>query len=180
MEIKPNQQVKVKKVDSYSGEVYISDKANIKPRALHLINRNTEKALEKWGILTERKPKIVIVSPDEMPTAYGKYDAINNVVYYIPEIANEKVVKNVGNIEHHELWHMKQAENFREKYGDITRENYGKYIEYSCKRAKKVIDEAGIDKYNVNDISDYAMKMYQQGRYDEVEAEYMVNGFRRK
>lgn len=115
-----------------------------------------------------------------MPTAYGKYDAINNIVYYIPQIANKEIVGNVGEIEFHEMWHMKQAENFRRKYGEITRENYLKYIEYSCNQAKKTIDGAGINKYNVNEISDYAMKMYQQGRYDEVEAEYLVNDLRRK
>lgn len=75
VKIKEDFEVKTRKVLSYSGDVYISDNATIKPRALHQINKNTEEAIKQWGIPSDRKPKIVIVSPDEMPTAYGKYDA---------------------------------------------------------------------------------------------------------
>ena len=174
VEIKPNQKISIQKVDGYSDKVYISDNASIKPRALHTINLHTQRALEQWGIPLERKPKIVIVSPDELPTAYGKYDAITNTVYYIPQIVDKKVVEKLGDVEYHEMWHMRQAENFRKKHGEIIRENYGKYIEYSCQKAKNVIDQAGIDRYNVGEISDYAKQMYNRQRYDEVEAEYMV------
>lgn len=174
VEIKPNQKIGIKKVDSYPGELYISDSVEIKPRALHTINLNTQKALEQWGIPLERKPKIVIVSPDEMPTAYGKYDAVTNTVYYIPQIVDDKAVEKLGDVEYHEMWHMKQAEDFRKKFGDIIRENYREYIQYSCERAKKKIDGIGIALYNVNEISDYAVQMYGIHRYDEVEAEYMT------
>ena len=174
VEIKPNQKISIQKVDGYSDKVYISDNASIKPRALHTINLHTQRALEQWGIPLERKPKIVIVSPDELPTAYGKYDAITNTVYYIPQIVDKKVVEKLEDVEYHEMWHMRQAENFRKKHGEIIRENYGKYIEYSCQKAKNVIDQAGIDRYNVGEISDYAKQMYNRQRYDEVEAEYMV------
>lgn len=75
---------------------------------------------------------------------------------------------------------MKQAENFRKRYGEITRENYGKYIENACKEAKKAIDRAGITEYNVSDISSYADQMFWIDRYDEVEAEYMVKHRRGK
>ena len=174
VEIKPNQKISIQKVDGYSDKVYISDNASIKPRALHTINLHTQRALEQWGIPLERKPKIVIVSPDELPTAYGKYDAITNTVYYIPQIVDKKVVEKLGDVEYHEMWHMRQAENFRKKHGEIIRENYGKYIEYSCQKAKNVIDQAEINRYNVGEISDYAKQMYNRQRYDEVEAEYMV------
>lgn len=70
--------------------------------------------------------------------------------------------------------HMKQAENFREAGWNITRENYGEYMQELNIRAKKVIDKAGITKYNVNSISDYASRQFYLGRYDEVEAEYMA------
>lgn len=172
--IKPEQKINVRKVDTYLNEVFISDKVNIKPRALHLINQNTERALKEWGILAKRIPRIVIVSPDEMPTALGKYNAIQNTVFYVPQVVDNKIVPDKGNVEFHEMWHMKQAENFRDKYGEITKENYGKYIEYSCKQAKKIIDQAGIDRYNVSEISEYAKRMFGRLRYDEVEAEYMT------
>lgn len=179
VKIKEDFEVKTRKVLSYSGDVYISDNATIKPRALHQINKNTEEAIKQWGIPSDRKPKIVIVSPDEMPTAYGKYDAIQNTVFYIPQIADKKIVENQGDIEYHEMWHMKQAENFRSQKGKITKENHREYIQSACKDAKKVIDKAGISKYNVNKVSEYAERMYRLGRYDEVEAEYMTT-YRRK
>ncbi len=174
MFINQEQKIDVKRVDTYQDEVYISDRAEIKPRALHTLYRRTEDALKEWKISLERKPKIVVVSPDEMPTAYGKYDAIQNTVFYIPQITDNEIIEAQGDIEFHEMWHMKQAENFKGMYGEITKENYGKYIEYSCKQAKKIIDQAGIDRYNVGEISDYAENMYRIGRYDEVEAEYMT------
>ena len=177
--IKQQQKINIKRVESYS-EIYISNQTNIKPRALHTLNQRTEQALKEWEVSLERRPKIIIVSPDEMPTAYGKYDAIQNVVFYIPQIADSKVIKDQGNVEFHEMWHMKQAENFRKRYGEITRENYGKYIENSCKEAKKTIDRAGITEYNVSDISSYADQMFWIDRYDEVEAEYMVKHRRGK
>lgn len=178
--IKPEQKIDIKRVKTYSGEVYVSDQAEIKPRALHTLNRRTEDALKEWKIPLERKPKIVAVSPDEMPTAYGKYDAMQNTVFYIPQITDSKIVEAQGDIEFHEMWHMKQAENFKKRHGEITKENYGEYLQSACEDAKKVIDKAGITKYNVGEISDYAEKMYRLGRYDEVEAEYMTTHRRKR
>lgn len=172
-DLKQTQKITIKQVGSYS-KVYISDMAKIKPRALHTINRRTEKALKEWKVPLERKPKIIIVSPDEMPTAYGKYDAIQDAVFYIPQITDRNVIKMQGDVEFHEMWHMKQAENFRKRYGEITKENYDKYIKTACKDAKRTIDRIGITKYNVSEISDYAKEMYARARYDEVEAEYMT------
>lgn len=178
--IKPEQKIDIKRIENYSGEVYVSDQAEIKPRALHTLNRRTEDALKEWKIPLERKPKIVVVSPDEMPTAYGKYDAMQNTVFYIPQIIDSKIVEAQGDIEFHEMWHMKQAENFKKRHGEIAKENYGEYLQSACKDAKKVIDKVGITKYNVGEISEYAEKMYRLGRYDEVEAEYMTTHRRKR
>lgn len=174
-QIRNDQSVAVRKVDSYEN-VYISDKAKIKPKALHDINQNTEAALKEWGVDLSNKPGIVIVSPDEF-SAFGKYDPVENVVYYTPQIADAATMKDnggLGFVEYHEMWHMKQAENFREAGWTITQENRGRYIEELCKRAKKNIDKAGITAYNVRDISKYAKINYDTERYDEVEAEYMA------
>ena len=46
-QIRPNENISVRKVDSYEN-VYVSDKAQIKPRALHEINRNTNEAMKNW------------------------------------------------------------------------------------------------------------------------------------
>ena len=78
------------------------------------------------------------------------------------------------------MWHMKQAENFKKRHGEIAKENYGEYLQSACEDAKKVIDKVGITKYNVGEISEYAEKMYLLGRYDEVEAEYMTTHRRKR
>ena len=170
--IKNNQEIIAQKIDTYTDDVYVSERTNIKPKILHIIHKNTTDALKRWKIPKERMPKIVIVDASEMPLAFGKYDAVKNIVYYIPQIADENIVGNVGDVEFHEMWHMRQAENFREKKGTITKDNFGEYIKYSCEIAKRKIDGIGITEYNVNEISEYAFRMYRNGRYDEVEAEY--------
>lgn len=173
IEVEPDKKVDVKKINSYKENVYVSDNEVIKPRALHEIYTNTVKALKKWDISKDRMPEIRILSKEELK-AYGKYDAVNNVVYYIPEIVNKEIVGQKGVTEYHEMWHMKQAEKFRSKGWNITKENYGKYIRELNKECKKTIDAFGINEYNVGKISDYAKKMYFANRYDEVEAEYMT------
>lgn len=173
VEVKNNRNINISEVEDYKGDVYISDKANIKPRALHEIYNNTMKAMELWGISKNRKPEIRIVSYEELE-AYGKYNAVDNVVYYIPEVVLEDIVGGKAITEYHEMWHMKQAEKFRSKGWNITKENYGKYIRELNKECKKTIDVLGINEYNVGKISDYAEKMLDYGRYDEVEAEYMT------
>ena len=172
-EVKNNRNINISEVEDYKGEVYISDKANIKPRALHEIYNNTMKAMELWEISKDRRPEIRIVSYEELE-AYGKYNAVDNVVYYIPEVVSEDIVGGKAITEYHEMWHMKQAEKFRSKGWNITKENYGKYIRELNKECKKTIDVLGINEYNVGKISDYAEKMLDYGRYDEVEAEYMT------
>ena len=173
IEVRPDTKVDVKKINTYQGNVYVSDNVDIKPKALHEIYTNTVKALKKWGISKDRMPEIRILSIEELK-AYGKYDAVNNVVYYIPEIVNKEIVGQKGITEYHEMWHMKQAEKFRSKGWNITKENYGNYIIELNKECKKTIDALGINEYNVGKISDYAEKMLDCGRYDEVEAEYMT------
>lgn len=173
VEVKNNRNINISEVEDYKGDVYISDKANIKPRALHEIYNNTMKAIELWGISKNRKPEIRIVSYEELE-AYGKYNAVDNVVYYIPEVVSEDIVGGKAITEYHEMWHMKQAEKFRDKGWDITKENYGDYLEKLNKECKKRIDALGINEYNVGKISEYAKKSYIAQRYDEVEAEYMT------
>ena len=174
-QIRNDQSVAVRKVDSYEN-VYISDKAKIKPKALHDINQNTEAALKEWGVDLSNKPGIVIVSPDEF-SAFGKYDPVENVVYYTPQIADAATMKDnggLGFVEYHEMWHMKQADDFRKAGWTITQENRGRYIEELCKESKKRLDKAGVGAYNVREISDYASNKFWEGRYDEVEADYMT------
>lgn len=175
------QKIPAKRVDTYTDEVYISDRATIKPKALHEIKQTTDAALEEWGI--ETKPKIIIVDADEMSGAFGKYDPVKNAVYYISKLGKEDIDKISGGngfVEYHEMWHMRQAENFRLSGWKITAENRGEYIKALCEKCKKRIDKLGITHSNVGDISKYAEYQFERGRYDEVEAEFMAKRRRTK
>ena len=179
--IRSDQKVPVKRVDTYADEVYISDKANIKPKALHEIKQTTDAALKEWGISS--KPKITIVSESEMPNALGKYDPIENTVYYISRLTEPQIRESsggVGTVEFHEMWHMKQAEKFRTDGWEITAENYGEYLKTLCEKCKKSIERLGVTKDNVKEISKYAKYQFDLERYDEVEAEFMAKRRRKK
>ena len=170
-------EISVKQVESDKTPVFISDKASIKPKALHKVNQNTEHALTEWGVNIDRKPKIVIVSDDELRGALGIYDPCENVVYYAESIGKKAVQEasgGTGAIEAHEMWHMKQAEDFRQTGWTITRENRGEYLDALCKKCRGRIDKLGITRDNVGEISNYAKFQFDQKRFDEVEAEYMM------
>lgn len=168
--------ISAKRVESYKTPVFVSDKAIIKPKALHKINQNTENALTEWGVGLDRKPQIVIVSDNELNGAVGIYDPCENIVYYA-ESVGQTAVQNAsggaGAIEAHEMWHMKQAEDFRQAGWTITRENRGEYLDALCKKCKERIDKLGITSDNVRELSQYAADMYLGERFDEVEAEFM-------
>ncbi len=79
-----------------------------------------------------------------------------------------------GATEYHEMWHARQVYDYRSTGKEITEENKGEYLQTLCSRAKKNLDGLGITSDNVGKISDYATVMYNRGRYDETEAEYMA------
>ncbi len=72
------------------------------------------------------------------------------------------------------MWYARQAYDYRSTGREITEENKGEYLRALCSRAKKNLDSLGITSDNVGEISDYATVMYNRGRYDETEAEYMA------
>ena len=88
--------------------------------------------------------------------------------------AVQEKIGGFGAIEAYEMWHMKQAEDFRQAGWTITRENSDEYLKEQCKKCKERIDKLGIARKNVEEISDYAKFQFDQKRFDEVEAEYMT------
>lgn len=168
--------IKAQRVTTYGDEVYVSDNTKIKPMTLHRIKTHNDEILKEYGI--DKKPKIVIFDINEYSGAYGKYNAVDNTVYYCSDILSKELKKDVDTVRH-ELWHMNQAEEYRAKFGEITDENHLDYIAYTCGVAKKYIDKMGINEYNVGEISDCAKKMYKYSRYDEVEAEYIASTSRK-
>ena len=168
-------EINAQRITTYETPMYVSENATVKPKVLHNLNLYTEAAMKEYGIPMERKPSIVIVSENEMPTAWGRYDAVTNVVYYSQWVGSKRFKETPASVEYHEMIHMRQAEEFRQKGWVITKENYGQYIQELCKICKKRLDAAGINLYNKDiekEISPYAYRAYLQGRFDEVEAEW--------
>ena len=133
--------------------------------------------MKQWGISLDKKPPIVIVGDKELPGALGLYDACENIVYYIEGVGKKNIQDSAGGfgeIEFHEMWHLKQAEEYRSSGKTITRENRNQYFESLTQKCKKRIDKLGITGLNVKELSDYAWECYFNKRYDEVEAEYMA------
>ena len=75
----------------------------------------------------------------------------------------------------HECIHWSDAENYRQNHGQITNENYGtEYLPKLRKQCKKSLDRLIKKGYNISSISDYAMKEFEKGHFDETYTEYRV------
>ncbi len=161
------------KLENYKN-IFISSNCHIKPRGLHVILKHVSESLKEFDI-KDITYKIIIFSYKDGPDSFGAYDAIYNVVYLNEVICdmNKIAIENIktGYVERHEIWHLKQAENYKNKFNLDTIENYDDYIVYTRVRAKKFLDSLGINDDNVGDISDYAYSMFFFENYDEVEAE---------
>ena len=148
-----------------------------------MINQNYKKleiATKETFTLKEYKIndnslKIIIVSFKDGISGFGAYDATKNEVY-LNEIISDKnklIFENleIGHVERHEIWHLKQALIYKNKYDFIAQNNYEDYITYTRKRAKKFIDSAGFNEDNFSGVSEYTYQMFLFKKYDEVEAE---------
>lgn len=167
--------ISTRKLDSYSKPVYLSDKAKVTRRDVHVMYKNTLEAYKKYQFSNLELPKIVILDQEELAGSFGVYDCVTNTVYYSSDIANRKGMESHGGIgitEYHEMWHAKQADNFKGKGWVFTEENRKNYIELLRKECKSRIDKLGITADNVGEISRYASTSYVAGHWDEVEAEY--------
>ena len=164
------------KLDDYEN-VYVTADVNIKPKALHRMIKNTNDSIREYQI-DNHDLRIIIVSYKDGFESYGQYDAISNCVYYNDVIANKEILlkENIelGHIERHEMWHFKQADDYRKRFKEISLNNYLRYLAYANKKAKKFIDSRGINKDNIGVISVYANVSYRSNRFDEVEAEIMA------
>ncbi len=163
------------RIMTYTENIYVDQDTTIKPRALHQIIQNNKEAIKEYGLTLEKLPKTVITSVEKIGSL-GKYDAVNNILFYADCVIDQEVMRQYGGLrstEYHEIWHLKQAENYRKSGKKITEETKGKYIQELCNTCKKRLDRVGVTEYNVIKISDYAKLNWEIGRYDEVEAEYM-------
>ena len=154
--------------------VYVSNNCHIKPKGLHIILKNINEAIKEFDAADE-EIKIIIVSYKDRFGGFGMSDAKNNEIYLNEVVWDKNKIKhegaNLGDIEKHEVWHLKQAVIYRNKQRKITKDNYNNYIYYTRMKAKMHLDSLGVNDDGVGVISKYAFSMYFYEKYDEVEAE---------
>ncbi len=141
--------------------IYVSSNCHIKPKGLHIILKDINKALKDFKIY-DSTFKIIIFSYKDGLSIFGAYRAITNEIYLNEAIcdADKLAVENIkiGHVERHEIWHLKQALNYKKKYKVINKHNYSDYIKYTNGQAKKYIDYFGINEDNVGEIPSLTVK----------------------
>lgn len=170
------------KVEGYGNDVYVSENVSIKPKALHNLNKATGTAADKFGIDENKKPTLLVAKSEEINGSLARYDAVNNVIAYSPEMGDrakaislqqgQAAGNDMYSTPFHEMYHCKQAQDYEAKHGKITADNYSEYIRELRAECKDKLDRLEITGQNVSEISKYAEDMYSLGKYDEVDAEY--------
>lgn len=164
-------------------EMFATHDANIKPLQQHTLDKNLTEVKKLFGVRSgDNPPTIVLSSPEEMRTALASYNAVDNVLRVdsrlgisgqIPILQQNGVLPdNELSTLVHEFFHWEDAKNYRKAYGDITGENYDRYIKFLQKKAKKELDKIGITSNNIGGLSKYARDGYANFAFDEAYTEY--------
>lgn len=183
-----NKEISLRKVTSAVNDIYISDSVNIKPKAFHKIDKKLTEAYKMVGEADNKhKPTVYIISNSEMSNQriiQGAYKGVGNVLFInsdyalydknnAPEILSDfACYKDDRSTYIHELFHWKDAEVFRSKFGEITDNNLSEYNKFVNDRCKKSLDKITQKGYNINDISEYATEKYYYADYSETYTEY--------
>ncbi|MGN1109841.1 MAG: phage minor capsid protein [Oscillospiraceae bacterium] len=167
-------------------KIYLSEKAAIKPKALHEIDMRMTEVYKLLGCEKRKTlPNICVVSHDEMGGAPAAFNALHNALYLdeallaieeAPEFrAQMACSENRLSTALHECLHWLDADDYRRSHGNITADNYAtKYLPYLREKCRKRLDKLQDNGYNISSISEYATRMYMNDCYDEVYTEYRV------
>ena len=183
--IRKDKEITLHKTTS-ANDIYLSESVKIKRKAFHKFDTNISEVYKMLGeIDSVNKPKIYIISPDEMTSnAVASYQPIENILNINSVLFNtDSLVElqkdfacsdsEISTILH-ELIHWQDADKYKRKFGEIT--DFGKYIEYLNKKFAPKLEKLQKRGYNIFDISEYASnKLNEQiPRLDEVYTEYRV------
>ena len=162
-----------KKVDFGDYQIVISDKLDIKPKELHEIEKDyIRPALEKIATDRSSLPTIVLADVTELSSA-GRYVYDSNSLFLVlkRENSDENNKKYNTHLVMHELTHWKDCQEIAKNNPSTTEEELMPiYNEIS----KKLLDAAGVDKYNVTRYGSYAKTKYDEGSYYESYVEYRI------
>lgn len=178
--IRKDKEITLHKTTS-ANDIYLSESVKIKRKAFHKFDTNISEVYKMLGeIDSVNKPKIYIISPDEMTSnAVASYQPIENILNINSILFNtDSLVElqkdfacsdsEISTILH-ELIHWQDADKYKRKFGEIT--DFGKYIEYLNKKFVPKLEKLHKKGYNIF-VSPYAKKQYGIGRFDETYTEY--------
>ena len=178
-------EINAKLLANTHNNLYISDRANLKPLQQHTIDKNISITKKLLNISDNEKnlPLIVIAGDGELPgDVTASFNPIDNILRIheglgnrlkIPELQKSSVApNNPASTYVHELLHWKDAEEYRKTYSEITKENYANYNIWLNKKAEKQLDKLAEQGYNIHKIRDYASQMLERGRGFETYTEY--------
>lgn len=169
---------------------YVEEGVHVKPRQVHEINKAVQTAMKAHGLSDLGNTKIIIVNDTTLSTgALAAYDPVQDVLklgYYLTNKTafeldpNDKSLMphNLDVTMIHELFHWKDAKEYRKKIGEITQETRNEYFSYRKEIARKKTEKLEM-RYALDKISAYSRKMRQAEQYDEVYTElrtYLLSG----
>lgn len=171
---------------SSSNKLFISDSLSPKPKLIHQVDITLTEVFRSMGITdADALPDVYIISDSEMAkNAVAAYRAGDNkffvnadFAYYtrdkVPEIMQDFVCpEDYRSTYYHEMFHWLDAQEYREKVGEITKETYADYDRYVQEKAKKALDKLDKSGYNIFEISEYASESLDKEKYDEAYTEY--------
>ena len=179
-------EITLNRITDRHNKIYLSENADIKPKALHEIDTRLSDVYKLLGCEKRKTlPNICIVSHDEMGGPPAAFNALHNALYLDESLltieetsefrAQMACADNRLSTALHECLHWLDADDYRKAHGNITAENYAtEYLPYLRAKCKKKLDKLQDNGYNIYDISGYATRSFVTGQYDEVYTEYRV------
>lgn len=183
-----NHTMTVRRVTTAVNNIYISDDVQIKPKHFHEIDKKLTEVYKLMGISSsDNRPTTYLISNNEMSGSRiiaASYRGHDNALFinkdhvlYSADTAPEEMKAFACYTDDrstlvHELFHWKDAEEYRQKFGTIDPNDpsaYNKYVDEMCrKRLDKVLKKG----YNISEISPYALEKLMQDDHTEPYTEY--------
>lgn len=186
--VRNNNTMTVRRVTTAVNNIYISDDVQIKPKHFHEIDKKLTEVYKLMGISSsDNRPTTYLISNNEMSGSRiiaASYRGHDNALFinkdhvlYSADTAPEEMKAFACYTDNrstlvHELFHWKDAEEYRQKFGTIDPNDpsaYNKYVDEMCrKRLDKVLKKG----YNISEISPYALDRFMYRDYAETYTEY--------
>ncbi len=162
------------KVEFEGKSIYISDKIfETTENIMNIIDPYLTNALDVIGRGHGELPDFVIADFSELTDANGRYLYESNTVVLMPKLFGNMDENDEYNkhLIFHELLHWSDCQDMAKIYPGLNEDDL---VDHVIEWAKDKLDNLGENKYSMINISSYAKKQYDLGRFDEAYVEYRV------